>query len=142
MSIKNITIQNQLQQLQLNDVELEDPSSFNVFRKKIVISFVIILLFFAYSDKIWAQIEGLYNSSTEQFAGISTLMSATLYANTEAIEQAILVVSVEIMQSVTAPGNTSADLEFNPQPFVLGRSLQNRVMGLLSPYIDVSTMAQ
>ena len=77
MSIKNITIQNQLQQLQLNDVELEDPSSFNVFRKKIVISFVIILLFFAYSDKIWAQIEGLYNSSTEQFAGISTLMSAT-----------------------------------------------------------------
>jgi hypothetical protein len=77
MSIKNITIQNQLQQLQLNDVELEDPSSFNVFRKKIVISFVIILLFFAFSDKIWAQIEGLYNSSTEQFAGISTLMSAT-----------------------------------------------------------------
>jgi hypothetical protein len=77
MSIKNISIQNQLQQLQLNDVELEDPSSFNFFRKKIVISFVIILLFFAYSDKIWAQIEGLYNSSTEQFAGISTLMSAT-----------------------------------------------------------------
>jgi len=69
-------------------------------------------------------------------AGVAYLSgsnAATLYANTEAIEQAILVVSVEIMQSVTAPGNTSADLEFNPQPFVLGRSLQNRVMGLLSP---------
>jgi hypothetical protein len=75
-------------------------------------------------------------------AYLSGANAATLYANTEAIEQAILVVSVEIMQSVTAPGNTSADLEFNPQPFVLGRSLQNRVMGLLSPYIDVSTMAQ
>jgi len=78
-------------------------------------------------------------------AGVAYLSgsnAATLYANTEAIEQAILVVSVEIMQSVTAPGNTSADLEFNPQPFVLGRSLQNRVMGLLSPYIDVETMAQ
>jgi len=75
-------------------------------------------------------------------AYLSGANAATLYANTEAIEQAILVVSVEIMQSVTAPGNTSADLEFNPQPFVLGRSLQNRVMGLLSPYIDVETMAQ
>jgi hypothetical protein len=75
-------------------------------------------------------------------AYLSGANAATLYASTEAIEQAILVVSVEIMQSVTAPGNTSADLEFNPQPFVLGRSLQNRVMGLLSPYIDVSTMAQ
>ena len=75
-------------------------------------------------------------------AYLSGANAATLYASTEAIEQAILVVSVEIMQSVTAPGNTSSDLEFNPQPFVLGRSLQNRVMGLLSPYIDVSTMAQ
>ena len=74
MSIKNITTQNQLQ---INDIEIKDSSAFDIFRKKIVISFVIILLFFAYSDKIWAQIEGLYNSSTEQFAGISTLMSAT-----------------------------------------------------------------
>jgi hypothetical protein len=63
--------------LQLDDVEIKDSSAFDIFRKKVVISFVIILLFFAYSDKIWAQIEGLYNSSTEQFAGISTLMSAT-----------------------------------------------------------------
>ena len=75
-------------------------------------------------------------------AYLSGANAASLYASTEAIEQAILVVSVEIMQSVTAPGNTSADLEFNPQPFVLGRSLQNRVMGLLSPYMDVETMAQ
>ena len=74
MSIKNITTQNQLE---LNDIEIEDSSAFDIFRKKLVISFVILLLFFAYSDKIWAQIEGLYNSSTEQFAGISTLMSAT-----------------------------------------------------------------
>jgi hypothetical protein len=74
MRIKNITTQNQLQ---LNDIEIEDSSKFDIFRKKIVISLVIMLLFFAYSDKIWAQIEGLYNSSTEQFAGISTLMSAT-----------------------------------------------------------------
>jgi len=31
---------------------------------------------------------------------------------------------------------------FNPSPFVLGRSLQNRVIGLLGAYLDVETMCQ
>lgn len=74
MSIKNITNHNQLQP---KNIDLELCPKSNLFGKKIAISFVIILLFFAYSNKIWAQIESLYNSSTEQFAGISTLMSAT-----------------------------------------------------------------
>ncbi len=74
MRTENIKIQNSLQD---NNIELESQSSFDIFRKKIIIASVIVLLFFAYNDKIWAQIESLYNSSTEQFAGISTLMSAT-----------------------------------------------------------------
>jgi len=74
MRTENIKIQNSLQDTHL---EPESQSSFDIFRKKLIIALVIILLFFAYSDKIWAQMESLYNSSTEQFAGISTLMSAT-----------------------------------------------------------------
>ena len=74
MRTENIKIQNSLQD---NHLEPESQSSFDIFRKKLIIASVVILLFFAYSDKIWAQIESLYNSSTEQFAGISTLMSAT-----------------------------------------------------------------
>ena len=74
MRTENIKIQNSLQD---NHIEPESQSSFDIFRKKLIIASVIILLFFAYSDKIWAQMESLYNSSTEQFAGISTLMSAT-----------------------------------------------------------------
>ena len=74
MRTENTKIQNSLQD---NHIEPESQSSFDIFRKKLIISSVIILLFFAYSDKIWAQMESLYNSSTEQFAGISTLMSAT-----------------------------------------------------------------
>ena len=74
MRTENIKIQNPLQD---NHLEPESQSSFDIFRKKLIIASVVILLFFAYSDKIWAQIESLYNSSTEQFAGISTLMSAT-----------------------------------------------------------------
>jgi ankyrin repeat protein len=74
MSIENITNQNLVPD---ENIEPKNHVSFDIFRKKIIISSVIILLFFAYNEKIWAQIESLYNSSTEQFAGISTLMSAT-----------------------------------------------------------------
>jgi hypothetical protein len=78
-------------------------------------------------------------------AGVAVLdgsSAAELYANTPPIQSAILVVSTEIFQSVTAPGNMTNNVDFNPSPFVLGRSLQNRVIGILSAYIDVETIAQ
>ena len=36
----------------------------------------------------------------------------------------------------------TSDINYNPQPFVLGRSLQNRVIALLNPFIDVEIFAQ
>ena len=77
-------------------------------------------------------------------AGVAYLSgadAATLYASTDAIEQAITIVSVEIFQSVVAPGGQIEGVDFQPSPFRMGRSLQNRVIGLLGNYIDVSTMA-
>jgi hypothetical protein len=78
-------------------------------------------------------------------AGLANLDGKTLteiYQNVPPVKSAILVVSVEVFQSITAPGNTSAQVDFNPSPFVLGRSLQNRVVGLLAPFLDVENMAQ
>ena len=78
-------------------------------------------------------------------AGVAVLdgsSAAELYADTPPIKSAILVVSTEIFQSVTAPGNMTNNMDFNPSPFVLGRSLQNRVIGLLNPFIDVEIFAQ
>lgn len=78
-------------------------------------------------------------------SGTATLdgaSSAELYASVPPVKSAILVVSVEIFQSVTASGNMTTSENFQPSPFVLGRSLQSRVIGLLSPFIDVDTMAQ
>jgi hypothetical protein len=78
-------------------------------------------------------------------AGVAVLSgssAAQLYANTAPIQTAILVVSTEIFQSVIAPGNMTSDINYNPQPFVLGRSLQNRVIALLNPFIDVEIFAQ
>jgi hypothetical protein len=77
-------------------------------------------------------------------AGVAYLSGAnagTLYASTEAVEQAILIVSVEIFQSVVAPGGQIEGVDFTPSPYKMGRSLMNRVIGLISPYIDVETMA-
>jgi hypothetical protein len=76
------------------------------------------------------------------FATLSGGSAAALYATTPPVENAILVVSVEIFQSITAPGNQIMSDNFQPAPFVLGRSLQNRVIGLLGPFIDVETMCQ
>jgi hypothetical protein len=75
-------------------------------------------------------------------ATLSGGSAAQLYAATPPVENAILVVSVEIFQSITAPGNQIMSDNFQPSPFVLGRSLTNRVIGLLGPFIDVETMCQ
>jgi len=75
-------------------------------------------------------------------ATLSGSSAAQLYASTPPIENAILVVAVEIFQSITAPGNQIMSDNFQPAPFVLGRSLTNRVIGLLGPFIDVETMCQ
>jgi hypothetical protein len=78
-------------------------------------------------------------------AGLAVLNGSSaedLYSAVAPVKSALLVVSVEVFQSITAPGNTSAQVDFNPTPFVLGRSLQNRVIGLLAPFIQVENMAQ
>jgi len=77
-------------------------------------------------------------------AGVAYLSgadAATLYASTEAVEQAILIVSVEIFQSVVAAGGQIEGVDFQPSPFRMGRSLNNRVIGLLGNYVDVENMA-
>lgn len=75
-------------------------------------------------------------------SGSATLTGASTYVGVAAVESAILVVSVEVFQSRTAPGGQIEGVDFAPSPYRMGRSLFNRVVGLLGPYIDVETMAQ
>ena len=83
-------------------------------------------------------IRGVIPAGTAYLSGAD---AATLYQNTDAVEQAVTIVSVEIFQSVVAAGGQIEGVDFTPSPFRMGRSLQNRVIGLLGNYIDVSTMA-
>lgn len=73
-------------------------------------------------------------------ATLSGYSAADLYANNASVETAILVVSVEIFQSVTAAGGQIEGVDFAPTPYRMGRSLQNRVIGILTPFIDVSSL--
>lgn len=78
-------------------------------------------------------------------AGTITLdggSAAELYANVAPVKTAILIVSTEIFQSVTAPGGQIEGVDFAPTPYRMGRSLQNRIIGLISAYYDVESICQ
>jgi len=75
--------------------------------------------------------------------GIATLSgysAATLYVGNASIESAIYAVSIEVFQSRTAAGGQIEGIDFATSPYRRGRSLLNRVIGLLGNYVDVETM--
>jgi hypothetical protein len=78
----------------------------------------------------------------EGVATLSGYSAAAIYANTPAIESAILAVSVEVFQSRVAAGGEIQGVDFASTPYRMGRSLTNRVSSLLQPYLDVETVVQ
>jgi hypothetical protein len=73
-------------------------------------------------------------------ATLSGYSAATLYVGNASIESAIYAVAIEVFQSRTAAGGQIEGLDFASSPYRMGRSLLNRVVGLLGNYIDVDTM--
>lgn len=76
-------------------------------------------------------------------AGSATLTGASTYVGNSAVEAAVSAVAVEVFSTRVAPGGQQEGVDFtNVTPYRLGRSLFNRVSGLLGNYIDVETIAQ
>lgn len=75
-------------------------------------------------------------------SGLATLSGAATYVGNSAVESAVTVVAVEVFQSRTAPGGQIEGVDFAPTPFRMGRSLYNRVSGLLGSIVDVGSIAQ
>jgi hypothetical protein len=73
-------------------------------------------------------------------ATLSGYDALTLYASDPSIESAIYAVSIEVFQSRTAAGGQIEGVDFQSSPYRMGRSLQNRVIGLLGNYVDVEVM--
>lgn len=66
--------------------------------------------------------------------------AATIYASNPAVYEALMVVSVEIFQSITAAGGQIEGVDFQPTPYRIGRSLLNRVVGILGKSLDTDAM--
>ena len=76
-------------------------------------------------------------------SGLATLSGASTYVGNSAVESAVLAVSVEVFQSRIAPGGQIEGVDFTQvSPYRLGRSLFNRVSGLLGAFIDTDSMVQ
>jgi len=76
-------------------------------------------------------------------SGLATLSGASTYVGNAAVESAVLAVSVEVFQSRIAPGGQIEGVDFTTvSPYRLGRSLFNRVSGLLGAFIDTDSMVQ
>lgn len=66
--------------------------------------------------------------------------AATIYASNPAVYEAIIVVSVEIFQSITSAGGQIEGVDFQVSPYRMGRSLLNRVVGILGKSLDTGAM--
>ena len=75
-------------------------------------------------------------------ATLSGYSAATLYVGNSSIESAIYAVSIEVFQSRTAAGGQIEGVDFASSPYRMGRSLLNRVIGLLGNYVEVESMVQ
>lgn len=75
-------------------------------------------------------------------ATLSGYSAADIYAGNDAIESAILAVSVEVFQSRVAAGGQIEGVDFASTPYRMGRSLTNRVSTLLMPFLDMETVVQ
>lgn len=54
-----------------------------------------------------------------------------------ACKEAALTLAVDMWQNRTAPGGQPTAVDFTPAPYRMGRSMVQRVMGLLAPYLDM-----
>jgi hypothetical protein len=75
-------------------------------------------------------------------SGVATLSTASTYVGNQPVRSAVFVVSLEVFQSRLAGGGQIEGVDFTATPFRMGRSLFNRCVGILGPFIDVESMAQ
>jgi hypothetical protein len=68
--------------------------------------------------------------------GIAAENDLSQYDGVDAVEEAVLQISVDVFQSRLAAGGTQQALDYTPAPYRMGRTLLYKVTGLISKYID------
>jgi hypothetical protein len=72
--------------------------------------------------------------------GLAAANDLTQYDDIAPVESAVLTVSLDVFKARTSAGATQQGLDFVPQPYILGRTIQNRIVGMLGAYIDVEAL--
>ena len=72
--------------------------------------------------------------------GLASANDLSQYDDIAPVESAVLTVSLDVFKARTSAGSTQQGLDFVPQPYILGRTIQNRIVGMLGAYIDVEAL--
>ena len=72
--------------------------------------------------------------------GLAAENDLSQYDDVAPVESAVLTVSLDVFKARTSAGSTQQGLDFVPQPYILGRTIQNRIVGMLGAYIDVEAL--
>jgi hypothetical protein len=73
--------------------------------------------------------------------GIVAAETYTDYTTVPAVEEASLMISIDIWQSRQAPSSGGVSIDgYTPSPYRMGNTLMARVRGLLAPYLDPRSM--
>jgi len=73
--------------------------------------------------------------------GVAAAETYTDYTTIPAIQEAALMISIDIWQSRQAPSSGGVSIDgYAPSPYRMGNTLLARVRGLLAPYLDPRSM--
>jgi hypothetical protein len=73
--------------------------------------------------------------------GTASAETYTTYSTIPAIQEASLMISIDIWQSRQAPSSGGVSIDgFTPSPYRMGNTLLARVRGLLAPYLSPNSM--
>lgn len=75
-------------------------------------------------------------STKVQPAGLLTGPTFVNYDTIPAAKEAALTIAVDMWTNRLAPGGNPQAVDFTPSPYRMGRTLMQRVIGLLAPYLD------
>lgn len=72
---------------------------------------------------------------------IQSLVDADAYTAAPApMKEACLVLATDVWQNRTAAGGQPVAVDFTPSPYRMGRTLTQRITGLIAPYMAVGSM--
>ena len=71
--------------------------------------------------------------------GIVYFNDLSQYNGIDAVEEAVLQISIDVFQSRLAAGGQAVAVDFSPAPYRMGRTLLYKVTGLISKYIDTNS---